>query len=118
MSEKYEISGTVETVTEVETFPSGFTKRTLVINTGGEYPQTIPVEFVKDKTDLLNDLSKGQCVIASINIRGREYNGKYFCNIQGWKIDKGVSTVQAAAQTAATEPAQASNQDSLDDIPF
>jgi hypothetical protein len=89
MSDEIKISGTVETCLPLETFPSGFSKRVLVINTGGKYPQTIPVEFTKDKTDLLTGLRKGQDVTAHVNLRGNEYNGKYYANIQGWKLDKG-----------------------------
>ena len=85
---KIEITGTVETVLPLQEFPSGFSKRTLVINTGGKYPQLVPVEFVKDKTSILSDLSKGQEVTASVNIRGSEYNGKYYCSLDGWKLDK------------------------------
>jgi len=89
MSEKIQISGKVETCLDLETFASGFSKRVLVLNTGGEYPQLIPIEFTKDKAELLTGLRKGQDVIAHINIRGNEYNGKYYANIQGWKLDKG-----------------------------
>ena len=87
MNEKIQISGTVETVLPVETFPSGFSKRVLVINTGGKYPQTVPVEFVKDNVDLLTGLRKGQSVTAHINIRGNEHNGRYYANIQGWRLE-------------------------------
>jgi hypothetical protein len=89
MSDTIQISGTVKTVLPVEDFPSGFRKRVLVINTGGDYPQTIPVEFTKDKVDVLTGLRKGQEVTAHVNLRGSEYNGKYYANIQGWKLDKG-----------------------------
>ena len=86
--EKISISGTVETCLPLETFDSGFSKRVLVINTGGDYPQLLPVEFVKDAADLLTGLRKNDQVTAWINLRGREWNGKYFCNIQGWRLEK------------------------------
>ena len=123
MSESMKLEGTVETCLEKETFPSGFCKRVLVLNTGGEYPQMIPVEFVKDKTELLNGLRKGQQVTAYINIRGNEHNGKYYANIQGWKLDKGDAGddfqlgQQAKPQAPAQAPAQYEEDDSSD-IPF
>jgi len=89
MSDKIEITGTVHTVLDMQQFPSGFQKRVLVINTGGEYPQYIPVEYTKEKALILTGLRKGQQVTASVNLRGNEYNGKYFASIQGWKLDKG-----------------------------
>lgn len=83
MSEKIEVKGTVETCLPLETFPSGFCKRVLVIKTADTYPQTIPIEFTKDKADLLTGLRKGQEVTAFVNLRGNEYNGKYYASIPG-----------------------------------
>jgi len=112
MRDAITIQGTVETVLETETFASGFTKRVLVVLTDDEkYPQTIPIEFVKDKTSDLDGLQKGQRVTAHVNLRGREYNGKYFANIQGWRLEK-----EAAPEQPATQPAAA--PDEHDDIPF
>tara|TARA_R110000868_G_C10861943_1_gene761579 strand:- start:607 stop:960 length:354 start_codon:yes stop_codon:yes gene_type:complete len=117
MSDSTTITGTVETVLPLEEFASGFTKRVLVINTGGTYPQMIPVEFVKDKTEILTGLRKGQEVTASVNLRGKEYNGKYYVNIQGWKLDKG-DVGQAAPAKAAPKPAPETVEDDGDEIPF
>ena len=115
MSDSITISGNVETVLPLQEFPSGFSKRVLVINTGGDYPQTIPVEFTKDKTSLLDGLSEGQEVTAFVNLRGNEYNGKYYANIQGWKLD-----ADTASSAPAQEPAAATTHDlaGQDDIPF
>ena len=120
MSETNTIKGTVETVLPVEEFASGFRKRVLVINTGGDWPQTIPVEFVKDKTDLLSGLYKGQEVEASVNLRGNEYNGKYYVNIQGWKLDKGEAPAkQQAKQEPKHEPELVQGgDDDFEEIPF
>jgi len=124
MSEKIQISGTVETVLPVEDFPSGFRKRVLVISTGGDYPQTIPVEFTKDKVDVLAGLRKGQEVTAHVNLRGNEYNGKYYANIQGWKLDKGEAqsgdSTQLTRKMHGSEPnaGHVGNTDDGDDIPF
>lgn len=66
---------------------NGFTKRLLVIEIEGQYPQKIPIDFVKDKTSLLDNISIGQTVTVSINLKGSESNGKWFAQIQGWKIE-------------------------------
>ena len=57
----------------------------MVIDTGGDYPQLIPVEVIKDKCQLLDGMQVGQKITATIDIRGNEYNGKYYANIQCWK---------------------------------
>tara|TARA_R110000772_G_scaffold194749_2_gene305485 strand:+ start:2804 stop:3067 length:264 start_codon:yes stop_codon:yes gene_type:complete len=83
-----QVEGIVSVIGEVESFGSnGFTKRLLVVKTTEQYPQDIPVEFVKDKTSLLDALVDGDSVKVSINLRGREHNGKYYLSAQGWRID-------------------------------
>lgn len=89
MSEKIEIKGTVETILEIQEFASGFRKRTIVVNTGGKYPQTVPIDFAKEKIDLLDNLATGQEVAIGVNVRGNEYNGKYYVSLAGWKVDAG-----------------------------
>jgi hypothetical protein len=116
MNNEMKIEGIVETVLPLETFDSGFTKRVLVINTGGDYPQTVPVEFVKDKTEVLTGLTKGQAVTAHINIRGNEYNGKYYCNLGGWKLDKGEAWKPEEEPQAKAEPTGGNADDG--EIPF
>ena len=82
-----EIIGKIKLIGETQTFDSGFSKRQIVITTNEQYPQDIPIDFVKDKTEILNSYKIGQDVKVSINIRGNEYNGKYYVNLQGWRIE-------------------------------
>ena len=89
-----EIQGTVKVIGQIQEIGSkGFKKRELVVTVPyDKYPQHILVEFVQDKTSLLDGLVVGQKIIVSINIRGREWINpqgevKYFNSIQGWKIE-------------------------------
>ena len=83
----YELTGKIKLIQEAKTFDSGFTKREMVVVVeDGKYPQEINIEFVQDKVGLLENLQPGQEVTVSFDIRGREYNGRYFNNLQGWKI--------------------------------
>ncbi|TXS93729.1 DUF3127 domain-containing protein [Parahaliea maris] len=83
----YELTGKIKLIQEPQTFNSGFTKREMVVTVDdGRYPQEINLEFVQDKIALLDDLQPGQEVTVSFDIRGREYNGRYFNNLQGWKV--------------------------------
>ena len=60
-------------IDETKTYGNnGFRKREMVITTEEQYPQHIMIEFVQDKTDLLNNYNVGQDVKVSINVRGRE----------------------------------------------
>ena len=88
-----EVQGRIKMVGDTQTFGSnGFRKREVVVTTEEQYPQHIMVEFVQDKTDLLNSYTAGQQVKISINLRGREWvnpqgETKYFNSIQGWRIE-------------------------------
>lgn len=62
-------------------------KRIIVIETEGEYPQLVKFEAIKDHTKTIDDLVEGQTVEISYNIRGREWNGKYYTDLQLWRIN-------------------------------
>jgi len=124
-----EVQGRIKVVGETQTFGSnGFRKREIVVTTEEQYPQHIMVEFVQDKTDLLNSYQVGQQVKININLRGREWvnpqgETKYFNSIQGWRIE----ALQAEASGAgmppvppadAFEPAGDLKEEDHDDLPF
>ncbi|RLQ21380.1 DUF3127 domain-containing protein [Seongchinamella sediminis] len=114
----YELSGKIKLIQEPKTFDSGFSKREMVVTVDdGRYPQDINLEFVQDKVSLLDNLQAGQEVTVSFDIRGREYNGRYFNNLQGWKV------VAADAGANAESPSAVPFDDAGDrfeepDIPF
>lgn len=116
-------------IDETKTYGSnGFRKRELVVTTEEQYPQHIMIEFVQDKTDLLDAYKEGDTVKVSINLRGREWvnpqgETKYFNSIQGWRIEK--QDTAAAGQDMppvppmdAFEPANELNEEDHDDLPF
>jgi len=108
-----EINGTIKLIGKTEEVgTNGFTKRLLVVTTNEQYPQHIPVDFVKDKTSLLDNYNLGDAVVVGINLRGSEYNGKYYLNAQGWKINKGVNDVKV------TEAEIMQIEVHEDDLPF
>lgn len=124
-----EIQGRIKMIDETKTYGNnGFRKREMVITTEEQYPQHILVEFVQDKTDLLNSYQVGQLVKVSINIRGREWvnpqgETKYFNSIQGWRIEN--LEVQSEAgdmppvpPLEAFEPAEEISEEEHDDLPF
>lgn len=102
------VKGTVKLIDQTQTFASGFQKREFVITTAEQYPQDVKFEVVKDKCDLLDRHKVGQSVTVSFNIRGNEYNGKYYVSLQAWKID---TETQAA-------PAPVAAPDADGDLPF
>jgi len=115
-------------IDETRTFGSnGFRKREVVVTTEEQYPQHIMVEFVQDKTDLLNSYKEGDAVKISINLRGREWTNpqgetKYFNSIQGWRIEKletgAPQGMPPVPPMEAFEPANDLNEEDHDDLPF
>ena len=118
----YELSGKIKLIQDEKTFDSGFRKREIIVTVEeGKYPQDISIEFVQDKADLLNEYSPSQNVTITFDIRGREYNGRYFNNLNGWKIQAQGSEQNAdtgAAANTFNEPASNAAHDFDDDIPF
>ncbi len=116
----YELSGKVKLIKDTEQFSSGFTKREMVVTVAdGNYPQDINLEFLKDKTSLLDSVSVGQEVTVSFDIRGREYNGRYFNNLVGWKIQASGDGAQEQPSYQSENTAPAGGFDAFDeDIPF
>ncbi len=124
-----EVKGTIKKIDETKTYGNnGFRKRELVLTTEEQYPQHLMIEFVQDKTDLLNNFQVGQQVNVSINLRGREWvnpqgETKYFNSIQGWRIEK-VEAGEAGGGMPpmppedAFEPAENLKEEDYDDLPF
>jgi len=113
----YELTGKVKLIQDAQTFGSGFTKREMVVTVeDGKYPQEINLEFVQDKVSLLDALQIGQEVTVTFDIRGREYNGRYFNNLQGWKIQAGTSDNTEVNQQPVFDKDVPANFD--DDVPF
>lgn len=123
-----EVQGKIKMIGETQTFGgNGFRKREVVLTTEEQYPQHIMVEFVQDKSDLLNNYQVGQNVKVSINLRGREWvnpqgETKYFNSIQGWRIegvqDAASGGMPPVAPAQAFQPADNLNEDDHDDLPF
>ncbi len=94
----YELEGSIKLIGDTASYGAkGFTKRELVVTTSAErFPQDIKVEFVKEKTELLDKFRVGQQVKVAFDIRGSEYNGKYYVSLTGWKIDNSDGSGESA----------------------
>jgi len=105
------LSGTIKQIGEKQTFDSGFCKVEFVLTTNEQYPQDVKFEIVKDKADNFLQYNKvGNVVDVAFNVRGNEYNGKYYVNLQAWKVFKADAT-PAPQQGTPVETVE-------DDLPF
>jgi len=116
---EFKISGKLKLLFEAQSWDSGFSKREFVITTQEQYPQDVKFECIKDKISMLDGLNPGDELTVSFNVRGNEYNDRYFVNLQAWKIESNVS-----AENTPPSPAPPDNEleplgeDESDDLPF
>tara|TARA_R110002050_G_scaffold225447_1_gene361349 strand:- start:23225 stop:23620 length:396 start_codon:yes stop_codon:yes gene_type:complete len=130
-----EVSGIVKRIGGTQEVSAKFRKREIVVTTEEQYPQHISIEFIQDKTSLLDGFREGEKVNIGINLRGREWTSpqgevKYFNTINGWKIDKmsGAPAPSNPADNMGSAPTSNSfgnaptmaplNDDAEDDLPF
>ena len=72
----------------------------LVEQSGTDYNKEVVISFFGDKIKSIRDIEEGSDVNVSINLSSREYNGKYYHNIDGWFIAKeGQETVAPANES-------------------
>ncbi|MBQ9201111.1 MAG: DUF3127 domain-containing protein [Bacteroidales bacterium] len=99
-----------------------------VLEYGDRYPKQMCFSLRGDKIEQY-PLEIDQEVIVSFDVESREYNGRYYTNVNAWRIDKADAqgaTAPAAApagqpQTAFGQmaaPADFNTADDKDDLPF
>ena len=91
-------------------------KQTFVLDTGSQYNPEICFQlFGEEKIELLNHYNEGEQIKVSFNLSSKEYNGRYFHNIDAWKIESlgNDSSENAENPTEFNTP---SSDD--DDLPF
>jgi hypothetical protein len=107
-----EVIGKIIVLNDTETVGSAgtFKKRLVVVETSEQYAQKVPIDFVQDKCSVLDNYKVGDNVTVSINIRGNEYNGKYYVSLNGWKISK----AETQSESAPEAPQQEEESDDLE----
>lgn len=100
-------------------------KREYVLETtDGSFPQKIHFNFFGDRADQFQ-LKEGQTVKLSFDINSREFNGRWYTDISGWRaeiINGDNSTTQPGATQPYSAPAPApielDQSGPNDDLPF
>lgn len=113
-----ELIGRIKLIRDEQTFPSGFTKREFILTTEEQYPNEIQFELLKEKGNMITSFKEGDRLKVSFDIRGREWQGKYFNSLVAWKLE----TVSAGASSEASPPppppVESYSQAVDDDLPF
>lgn len=104
---------------ETEQKTDSFTAREFVIETTGEYPQMVKFQLVQDRCSLIDRFAEGQVVRVHFDLRGREWNGKYFTNLNAWRVEAVQEGQPTSTDVPAQEPAPvAAGEDDSDSLPF
>ncbi len=104
-----------------------WSKQEFLIETGDQYPKKVMFGLMGNKIDQ-NPYSIGQEVVVSFDAESREYNGRYFTNLNAWKVTPVSSTppnqpTQPSApqnnhNDAPTNMSFSSDESTSDDLPF
>jgi hypothetical protein len=63
-------------------------KQSILVEQNVEWNKEVVITFFGDKIKSIRDIEEGSDVNVSVNLSSREYNGKYFHNIDGWACAK------------------------------
>jgi len=83
-----EVEGVLHKKFETENKTDTFQAREFVITLEGQYPQFVKFQLVQDRCGAVDPFNEGDKLRVFFDLRGREWNGKYFTNLNAWKIEK------------------------------
>ncbi len=121
----FEVIGKLHRIFPSEQKTASFQAREFVLEiASGQYSEFVKFQAVQERCQLLDAFQEGDVVKVSFDLRGREWNGKFFTNLNAWRIEKADgNTYSPAAETS--KPADpfpdytaAPPPPSTDDLPF
>lgn len=120
----FEIEGKLHRKYDTENKTATFQAREFVLETNSNnYMQYIKFQLTQDRCGLIDPFNVGDRMKVHFDLRGREWNDKYFTNLNAWKIEKSGEDVvivpppsDDAFPDATTEPVFDDGGD--DDLPF
>lgn len=113
---------------------NNWSKQEYVLETQENFPKKVHFDFFGDRATQY-DLQEGQMVKLSFDIESREYNGRWYTSIRGWKAEPAdaqapvyagapavggapVQPAAAPAAPAAPAPDFMNEPSNADDLPF
>ena len=121
------VRGVVHLIEETKTFgQKGFRKRLVVLEQSkGTFTNFIPVEFVKDGCDAVDDLGLGDEIEVTYRLTGRRWQrdaaseAKYFLTAEGLSFKRLSGGGQASGgRDDSIDPNDALAETGDDDVPF
>ena len=100
----YDITGTLVKKYETETKGESFRVRDFVIkaNDGGQYDNFVKFQTTQDRTSIIDDMNEGDEIKVHFDLRGRQWQDKYFTNLNAWRVESvAAGNAPGAPSTAA-----------------
>ena len=101
----FQMEGVLHKVFETEQKSERFQAREFVVETQEQYPQFVKFQLVQEKCELADSYNEGDRIRVHFDLRGREWQGKYFTNLNAWRME----AADAAAATAGSSPQASSS---------
>jgi len=87
----FEVLGKLHKKFDTERKSDKFQARDFVIELPGQYPQLIKFQLTQDRCEIIDPYNEGDEIKVYFDLRGRQWEDKFFTNLNAWKIDKGAS---------------------------
>lgn len=122
----FEVTGKLYKKFATEAKSEKFQTREFVIEIAdGNYPQLVKFQLLQERCQILDSYNEGEEIKVHFDLRGREWQGKYFTTLNSWRIERSngsdSSSSSQPVQPIAKQNTPASSDDSfptLSDEPF
>ena len=84
--EELKAKGTIHHIGEAKQVSEKMNLREFVLSIGDKYPQLVQFQAVNERVRFLDNAKPGQECEVKFDLRGREYNGKYYVSLNAWDI--------------------------------
>lgn len=91
-------------------------KQEFVIETQDQYPKKVCFGMFGDRIDQY-PMTVGEDVIVNFDVESREYNGRWYTNVNAWRIEKEQNAMPANDGGAPIPPFEPEGA-ATDDLPF
>lgn len=115
----FEIEGKLykkfETENKTETFKA---REFILLIEEGNYPQYIKFQLTQDRCNLIDKFNEGDTIKVSFDLRGREWNEKFFTNLNAWRIEGVQSGNNEGEMPFEDAPPMPNDEDLPDELDF
>lgn len=104
MADTFQIKGRLHKKFDIESKTASFQAREFVLLTDEQYPQYLKFQLTQDRCSVIDPFQEGQQVEVFFDLRGREWNGKYFTNLNAWRVTGVTKEADSSFDLSDPEP--------------